>query len=313
MMEHERILEMLARRSELSPGEEATVAQHLHGCPECVAAATAYQRQQVLMRSLPVAEPPPALRSGVLAQVAATRRRVPWWHAFRPRLAVPGVALAVVASVAGLIVAHRPTPATTPAAIQTVHTPRPAATSQATVGKPHRTTPTTKHHQTKTHQSGTHRATHHGSTPASGPVYVPTQTPSGGSIALGPPPVPGATVDTSGPSTNLNPTVLASPQASLSVRVKTGPQPADTSSPSSPEPAPTSTAQATVPVTNPTAVPPRPRPTRVPTRVPTGSPPVITAPTIGPTAALQVTQPPPSPTSTPSSVYPIQTTPTPTP
>ncbi len=69
MNRHEHFKQMLARRSELSPQEELDLQQHLRDCPECRETATAYARQAALLRSLPLADPPAALRARVLSGI----------------------------------------------------------------------------------------------------------------------------------------------------------------------------------------------------------------------------------------------------
>ena len=61
MNRHDQFEELLARRSELSPAEEARLEEHLRDCPECRATAEAYARQTALLRAMPLADPPPAL------------------------------------------------------------------------------------------------------------------------------------------------------------------------------------------------------------------------------------------------------------
>jgi anti-sigma factor RsiW len=98
---HDRFEEMLARRSELTPAEEARLEEHLQGCPQCRATAAVYERQAQLLRSLPPVNPPPSLRAGVLAgirEIQPPRRR--WWSP-RP-LTLVGPAAAVLLIVAAL-------------------------------------------------------------------------------------------------------------------------------------------------------------------------------------------------------------------
>jgi hypothetical protein len=103
-MEHETFREMLARRAELWPIEEAELRAHLQGCPECRVLAEAYARQTFLLHSLPEAVPPPALRAGVLD---AIRRQpaapLPVWR--RPLALVPLAAALLVAGI-GLSTLH---------------------------------------------------------------------------------------------------------------------------------------------------------------------------------------------------------------
>jgi hypothetical protein len=76
---HDRFEEMLARRSELTPGEEARLEAHLRECVQCRETAAAYERQPLLLRALPPVEPPPSLRAGVLAGIhTAPPRHRPW-------------------------------------------------------------------------------------------------------------------------------------------------------------------------------------------------------------------------------------------
>jgi hypothetical protein len=89
MTEHERFREMLARRSELPSQEEELLREHLDDCPDCRETATAYSRQTALLRSLPVADPPPALRAAVLSGIHG-RRVLSFWR--RPAVALAPVA-----------------------------------------------------------------------------------------------------------------------------------------------------------------------------------------------------------------------------
>ena len=57
MSAHDRYLELLARRAELTAPEEIELRRHLHDCSDCSLAADDYARQTVLLRSLPVARP----------------------------------------------------------------------------------------------------------------------------------------------------------------------------------------------------------------------------------------------------------------
>lgn len=98
-MDHETFREMLARRAELLPHEEAAVRAHLTDCLECRKRAVAYARQTALLRSLPEADPPPALRAGVMD---AIQRRpmpsaIPIWR--RPMALVPVAAALLVAGI----------------------------------------------------------------------------------------------------------------------------------------------------------------------------------------------------------------------
>lgn len=98
MNQHEREREMLARRPELSPAEEARLQEHLDGCAACRHTAEAYARQAALLRSLPLADPPPALRAAVLGAVRQPRpSRSPWmpW----PLLLGPVAAALVIGAV----------------------------------------------------------------------------------------------------------------------------------------------------------------------------------------------------------------------
>jgi hypothetical protein len=76
MSRHEHFTQMLARRAELSPQEELDLQQHLRDCPACRQTADVYARQAALLRALPLAEPPPALRAKVLSSIQQPPRHV---------------------------------------------------------------------------------------------------------------------------------------------------------------------------------------------------------------------------------------------
>lgn len=93
---------MLARRSELTPGEEARLEAHLGECGQCRETAAAYERQTLLLRALPPVEPPPSLRAGVLAGIhTAPPGHLPW---ARPVTLLGPIAAVLL--VAGAIALH---------------------------------------------------------------------------------------------------------------------------------------------------------------------------------------------------------------
>jgi hypothetical protein len=104
MKGHQAILEALARRTELTPLEEMTLREHLRTCPSCAKAADAYARQTVLLRSIPVVDPPTSLRDGVLERirrdVPPARAPIPFGR--RPVLATLALAAAAVLAIIGV-------------------------------------------------------------------------------------------------------------------------------------------------------------------------------------------------------------------
>jgi hypothetical protein len=135
MSGHDRFREMLARRSELTPEEEGRLQQHLEGCPQCRDTAEAYAHQTQLLRSLPLAEPSPALRAGVFQSIReAPARRARVWRRGLLLAAPLAAALALIALVtlhsphrsSTTAFSHPPTPTPTAAAPPTAAPPTPA-------------------------------------------------------------------------------------------------------------------------------------------------------------------------------------------
>ena len=69
MTAHDRFRELLARRAELSDGEETSLRAHLQHCSECRRAAVAFEQDAALLRSLPRPEPPAEIRQTVRARL----------------------------------------------------------------------------------------------------------------------------------------------------------------------------------------------------------------------------------------------------
>ena len=111
MNRHEHLKELLARRAELSPREEARLQEHLRGCSYCRQTADAYARQAALLRSLPLVEPPPALRARVLNSLQQPNPSVPFRRR-RPLFLLSPVAVVLVFVGATLAYLHFPQPAT---------------------------------------------------------------------------------------------------------------------------------------------------------------------------------------------------------
>jgi hypothetical protein len=65
-MSHATYQELLARRHELSPSDEATMRRHLDGCAECREIATEYDAQYTALRTLALDGPPQGLRAAIL-------------------------------------------------------------------------------------------------------------------------------------------------------------------------------------------------------------------------------------------------------
>ena len=281
--DHDRYREMLARRAELPPPDEADLRLHLRGCPECQEMADAYARQTALLRRLPIADPPPALRAGVLAALsgaAAAPVRGGWRPAF---LAAPA-GLAAAAVIALVLVNRPPTQhavvaqPTAPRLTQIAPSPTPRATARPTAGKPY----------PSRHDAGTPP------TAAPGPpVTNPGAAPAGTSVA-----VLGPTATTA--------TRLPAPTASRPV--KPGPGHAAGRPTIIPTvvlggaPHPTGSSQPTVvPFATPTNVPASPpTPIRIePRRPPTPTAVVIVPPTPTPSTSVAAVT---VPTATPGTV-----------
>ncbi|HLJ66089.1 MAG TPA: zf-HC2 domain-containing protein [Chloroflexota bacterium] len=151
MNEHDRLREMLARRSELTPGEETQLQEHLAGCDECRSLHTVYARQAALLRSLPAVSAPPALRAGVLAAIERKKRPRRW---VLPRYLIPVPAAAFVLVAAVLAYENRPQGAPSHTALTRITAPvltQPATTGvrrgkPTAVPKPRRTPVTRRHH-----------------------------------------------------------------------------------------------------------------------------------------------------------------------
>jgi hypothetical protein len=307
---HDRFKEMLARRAELAPHDEADLRVHLHGCAECRETADAYARQTALLRSLPEAEPPPALRAGVLAAVAAAGTPAPARWSWRPAfLAAPFVAVAA-AAVLALVLLNHPHNAPTAA----THLTLPPATKAVPSA-----TPTVRPTATKTHAKRQHAS----ATPTSVAtlqVTNPGSSPVGTSVAvLGPstpvPPTANVPAATPGsPPQSGSPTSGTHHVKPTATAVRAGgpvaPRPTS-GAPSVPTIAPIGPSPTLVP----TAVPPAPTPVHVAPKAPTPTA-VVLAPSPTPSTGIAVAtnkSPTPGPGPAAPSVTEAPPTPTPTP
>src|SRR5947209_265971 len=149
---------MLARRAELTRTEEAALEEHLSGCAACRETAEIYGRQTAFMRSLPMVQPPHALRAGVLAGLeGSTRRRWPLWPSFRPSfrpsLVIAPLGVCAASVLAAVIYQHQLSSPSTNSA--NGHYSQAHATTQApTAGKkasakPRHTASAGRHHAAK--------------------------------------------------------------------------------------------------------------------------------------------------------------------
>lgn len=288
MRGHERFHEMLARRGELPPRDEARLSDHLDTCPECRERAAAYARQAALLQALPFVDPPPTLRARVLAGITtatpAGRRLLPSLLGLAPL----GAALAAAVLVFALL--HRPggphhaslhpiSTSPTPA-VQPVETPVPTEIVKKVTPPRHRT--------------GQPRAMEPTSLPQNpGTNPTPQVPPSGGSeVAQAPvptvvPPPPTVTGRPRGhPATGSR---LPSPQPAPTTRRPTAPVYPTTAAPTA---APTSAI-----ISHPTIVePPAPAtPTPVPTRSGIGVAAMTPAPILTVAAPLRPSTPTPTP------------------
>jgi hypothetical protein len=258
--------ELLARRTELSATEEARVRQHLDQCPACRETAAAYASQTVLLRAMPMADPPPALRAGVLARVHQPAP-VPWWRRWPPALLLgPAGALVAAAVITLAVLGHSGKRSSSAMAPRSSHTPVP--TQQALP----RSTPLTggggfhpipRRHGPKAH---VHRPI---PTAASGPGLSGTS----GAPSVAQQIVPTFTPAPSGPAFVPAPTVAASPTAKRPVpashggKQHTGPVGSGAASPPTPVVQPTAVVAAASPRPHPTGAPAAPTAAAQPTFV----------------------------------------------
>ncbi|HZU11866.1 MAG TPA: zf-HC2 domain-containing protein [Chloroflexota bacterium] len=165
-MTHDQIRDLLARRTELTPLEDATVQAHLEGCPECRIAARDYDRQMAALRSLPLVPPPPVLRDRIMAEIQRPpARRFRMVYGLGPLAAAAVIALGVMSF-------H--------------HAPHPTASSRQTLGATHTPLPPTARPTTKAHVSRRHISRHTGRRGRSAATPLPAVPGSG--VALGAPP-----------------------------------------------------------------------------------------------------------------------------
>jgi hypothetical protein len=104
MKNHDRFLEMLARRRELSDSEEHLLRQHLTECEQCWRLAESFQDQAAVIKSLPALASPSSLRPRVLA---AARQVPPHHRQWQRRPALLLAPLAVACLIAVLMIAQR--------------------------------------------------------------------------------------------------------------------------------------------------------------------------------------------------------------
>jgi hypothetical protein len=126
MSVHQHYVELIARRPELLPHEEAYLRLHLHDCSECRRLAADYARHATLVRSLPSFDPPAVLRQRVFAAIhdRTPRRRSSFPFAWpRPGLLLAPVAAALLAFLAILGYARFPRPASHTALTHSASTP----------------------------------------------------------------------------------------------------------------------------------------------------------------------------------------------
>lgn len=200
MRGHKRVEHMLARRRELTPAERAELDQHLAVCADCRATADAYAEQNVVLRTMPLATPPPALRARVLAAVHAPAPSTRSWTRFIPALSVASAAV-LVAVVILFAWAHRPQegsntalPRTsTPITNVAPATPRRGGTTRPGISHPGQH-PGQKVHGGTHRKSSAHRGGSRAARPGIGGPEAPVGTPpsfNGSSaplIAAAPPP-----------------------------------------------------------------------------------------------------------------------------
>lgn len=321
MKRHEQFDEMLARRSELTAAEEMRLQDHLLGCPDCRATAAAYAEQRLLLRAMPMADPPPVLRARVLQEVSRPQPA----PGIRFRLPSPFVFMAPAAGVlaaAVLLIAllHRPQATAPTAVVHTFSTPAPLSNPYAYSGS--------KGGHPGTWKGAAQRPARHGKasrrSSGSGPT-VPAAPPpgvSGGAqIALGAPPtaVPapvqpvapapggqGAAVPTpapgptQAPQPGLNPPLTGGgkPGALSQPRPTFPPRPTSPPPTSAPVPPTVQILAATpAPTSRPVVVVAGLTPAPINTPVPTV--PAITKPVLGPIAPPVPPQPQPTPSPTP--------------
>jgi hypothetical protein len=303
MTAHDRFSEMLARRSELSAKEEAQLREHLGDCPDCRETAADYSRQTALLRSLPVVDPPPALRTSVLSGIP--RYSPPaFWRRPSTVFAPLAAALLLVAGVLGYL--NRPHSSSSPSAFS--RQALPSATPVIPALDNGIVKPTSTPKQRATASGHAHRRAT--ATPVSGPS-------SSGQVALGP--APGAPQPGAAPTSGVS---VTNGSSATRFAPSTGPRPGGRqgstnqgsgtheSVPPTTVPAP---GDSNVPATvRPAAPMPVPQPTSAPTSS-TSNPIVPPAPTATPVAPAPPVAPTPTPGSGGPAVATKQTTPTPTP
>jgi hypothetical protein len=299
MTEHERFREMLARRSELPSQDEALLREHLDDCPDCRETATAYSRQTALLRSLPVADPPPALRAAVLSGIRG-RRVLSFWRG--PAVALAPVAAALLAVAGGLTYLNLPhgspnhsasgAPRRSPTSVVPGFSPQASPTTAAAAGIYFG-----RHHRSRTATA----------TPVSNP-------PPSGQVASGAP--PSSTQSSSASSARLSTDTGPARSPPAQLRNNSGTHQKSRSIGSGfQQPTQVASARSSGGATpNPAAptAPPTPQPTMGPTNV-TTRPVAPTAPSATPVPPPPPTIPTPTPQAPGVAVSSQKITPTPTP
>lgn len=287
-MTHGRFEEMLARRGELSPAEEARLQAHLRDCPQCRDTAAAYEQQTHLLRSLQPIEPPPALRAGVLDGIRDLPPPRPWWSPRPIFLLGPAAAVFLVVGASAMYNLN-PGGSGTSAALPAPTVPTTARTHLGVSSPTRKLThvvPTARPaHAGTRHPQGHSPSPQHGA-PSPAPTSAPVESAPG--IALGPPPAV--------PTPNTNPAPV---QAAQTTGVTPQPSPSQPVKEAASHPIATSPPAAKPPVvvapTRPTVVPvvPTPAPT-------TAAPTTVATITTAAPAAPPTLQPFPSPTAAPT-------------